>query len=203
MEVLRRNSFAERLLSSHQPFRSAPPVTITSLPCRLPHRPKANRTQSSHISSSNPVLWIATSNLPTFYAKSRPTRWMSSWAPITVKPIRTWRASSSWPMSWAARSARRRVSNGIDVPKRVSDCAWVVESYDLFVCAWILVKRNQSPTEFSASPTGSLSKAALASGSPNGSLGKVIQRANESAGSRESLSSQGPISERVNYLSVY
>lgn len=60
-----------------------------------------------------------------------------------------------------------------------------------------IVKRNQSPTEFNSSPTGSLTKAMLHSGSPNGSLGKVIQRANESAGSRESLSSHGPISERV------
>lgn len=66
----------------------------------------------------------------------------------------------------------------------------------------ISVKRTQSPTGsvdktgITSSPTGSLNKTG-STDSPNGSLGKVSHRANESVGSRESLASQGPISERV------
>ena len=71
------------------------------------------------------------------------------------------------------------------------------------------MKRNQSPTGSlgianSNSPTGSLSKTTNSTDSPNGSLNKVNNnRANESVGSKESLASQGPISERVSSLKIF
>lgn len=64
-----------------------------------------------------------------------------------------------------------------------------------------VVKRAQSPTASlgKASPTGSLSKfgTSRSTDSPTDSLGKVSNRANESIGSKESLASQGHISERI------
>lgn len=83
---------------------------------------------------------------------------------------------------------------------------WMVWfSFLVFVSFLLVVKRTHSPTgstgkaASNSSPTGSLNKFGTdkSTDSPTGSLGKANNKANENIGSKESLTSHGPISERM------